>query len=62
MANRLELRNTSDYLRLHGTRGLQFAPGAQFAYSNYGFLLLGAVIERVGGMSYDDYVATRRCT
>jgi D-alanyl-D-alanine carboxypeptidase len=27
------------------------------AYSNYGFVLLGAVIERVSGMSYDDYVA-----
>jgi CubicO group peptidase (beta-lactamase class C family) len=26
-------------------------------YSNYGFMLLGAVIERVTGMSYDDYVA-----
>ena len=58
-AHRLELRNTEDYLELYGTRGLQFAPGAQWAYSNYGFMLLGAVIERVSGMSYDDYVAAR---
>ncbi len=57
-AHRLELRNTEDYLRLYGTRGLQFAPGAQHVYSNYGFILLGAVIERVSGMSYDDYIAT----
>ena len=58
-ANRTELRTTGDYLRLYGTRGLQFAPGARWEYSNYGFLLLGAVIERVGGTSYDDHVAAR---
>jgi D-alanyl-D-alanine carboxypeptidase len=56
-ANRLELRETDDYLRLYGTRSLLFEPGAQWAYSNYGFMLLGAVIERVSGMRYDDYVA-----
>jgi D-alanyl-D-alanine carboxypeptidase len=33
-ANRLELRTTGDYLRLYGTRGLQFAPGTQHVYSN----------------------------
>lgn len=58
-ARRTELRTTGDYLRLYGTRGLQFAPGTRWEYSNYGFLLLGAVIERVGGTSYDDHVATR---
>jgi D-alanyl-D-alanine carboxypeptidase len=57
-ANRLDLRDTEDYLKLYGTRSLLFEPGAQFAYSNYGFMLLGAVIERVTGMSYDHYVAT----
>ena len=57
MAHRAELRNTGDYLRLYGTRGLEFSPGTQWRYSNYGFMLLGAVIERVSGMSYDDYVA-----
>ena len=58
-ANRLQLRNISDYLALYGTRALQFPPGSLWSYSNYGFMLLGAVIERVSGMSYDDYVATR---
>ena len=57
-AHRLELRDTEDYLELYGMRSLQFAPGSQWAYSNYGFMLLGAVIERVSGMSYDDYLAT----
>ena len=58
-ANRLELRTTGDYLRLYGTRSLQFAPGTQHVYSNYGFILLGASIERVSGKSYDDHVLER---
>ena len=58
-AHRSELRTTEDYLRLYGTRGLQFAPGARWEYSNYGFMLLGAVIEGVGGTSYYDHVAER---
>ncbi len=58
-ANRLQLRNTSDYLELYATRDLLFNPGARWAYSNYGFMLLGAVVERVSGMSYDDYIAAR---
>lgn len=56
-ANRLELREIDDYLELYGTRSLLFEPGSQWAYSNYGFMLLGAVVERVSGMRYDDYVA-----
>ena len=58
-ANRLELRTTGDYVELYGARNLQFQPGAQFSYSNYGFMLLGAIIERVTGKSYYDVVAER---
>jgi len=56
-AHRLDLREPSDYLELYGSRDLLFAPGSQWVYSNYGFMLLGAVIEKVSGMRYDDYVA-----
>jgi D-alanyl-D-alanine carboxypeptidase len=58
-AHRSELRTTGDYLRLYGARDLRFAPGSRWEYSNYGFLLLGAVVERVGGTSYYDHVAAR---
>ena len=58
-ANRLELRTTEDYLRLYGPRDIQFEPGTKHVYSNYGFLLLGALIERLGGTSYYDHVAAR---
>jgi D-alanyl-D-alanine carboxypeptidase len=56
MKNRLTLRRTSDYVKLFGSRPLTHEPGAEFRYSNYGFVLLGAVIERVSGLSYYDYV------
>jgi D-alanyl-D-alanine carboxypeptidase len=55
-AHRTELRMLADYVKLYGKRGLEFEPGSQWAYSNYGFILLGAVIERVTGHSYYDYV------
>jgi N-acyl-D-amino-acid deacylase len=35
---------------------LQFAPGTRVAYSNLGFVILGRVIERVSGQSYESYV------
>jgi CubicO group peptidase (beta-lactamase class C family) len=35
---------------------LLFEPGSRWSYSNSGFLLLGAVIERVTGQSYSDYL------
>jgi D-alanyl-D-alanine carboxypeptidase len=56
-AHRLELRTLNDYVALYGKRGPEFEPGSQWRYSNYGMLLLGAVIERVTGESYYDYVA-----
>ncbi|HSB27441.1 MAG TPA: serine hydrolase domain-containing protein [Pyrinomonadaceae bacterium] len=54
--NRLELKTLADYVKLYGNRGLEFAPGSQWKYSNYGFLLLGVIVERVSGQSYYDYV------
>ncbi len=58
-ARRAELRTTADYLRLYGTRAPRFEPGARWEYSTYGFLLLGALIERVAGTTYYDQVAAR---
>ena len=56
VAHRLELRELKDYVKLYGTRDLAFEPGSRWEYSNYGFLLLGLVIEKVSGKSYYDYV------
>jgi CubicO group peptidase (beta-lactamase class C family) len=54
--DRLKLRTHSDYVKLYGARGLTHEPGARFEYSNYGYVLLGALIEAVSGASYYDYV------
>lgn len=35
---------------------LDFDPGERYAYSNFGYCLLGRVIERRSGQAYDDYV------
>jgi CubicO group peptidase (beta-lactamase class C family) len=55
-AHRNELRTLADYVELYGKRRLEFKPGSRWAYSNYGFVLLGVVIEKVTGQSYYDYV------
>lgn len=59
MKNRLTLKTHADYVALFGTRAPLHDPGAEYRYSNYGMILLGAIIERVTGMSYFDYVRTR---
>jgi D-alanyl-D-alanine carboxypeptidase len=54
--HREELRTHTDYVDLYGRRSLSFEPGDDWRYSNYGFILLGVVIERVTGQSYYEYV------
>ena len=43
---------------------LDTLPGTAFAYSNFGYCLLGRIIERLSGQSYENYVrdaVLRRC-
>lgn len=54
--NRLELKTLQDYVKLYGNRGPEFEPGSRWQYSNYGFLLLGVIVEKVSGQDYYDYV------
>lgn len=35
---------------------LDFAPGTRYAYSNFGYAVLGRVVERASGTSYEQYV------
>jgi len=56
-ARRLEVKTPKDYVALFGARAPRFAPGARQEYSNYGFMLLGRIVEVVSGRSYDDYIA-----
>jgi D-alanyl-D-alanine carboxypeptidase len=43
-------------VKLYGERGLAFEPGSRWEYSNYGFLLLGLVVQKASGQDYYDYV------
>jgi D-alanyl-D-alanine carboxypeptidase len=51
-----QFRTISDYLPLFASEPLQFEPGTQRRYSNGGYIVLGAVIEKITGQSYYDYV------
>jgi len=55
-ANRQNLRTVADYVNALGTRPPEFEPGSKEAYSNYGFVLLGRMIEKLSGQNYYDYI------
>lgn len=55
--HRQDLHTLEDYLKLYGDRALEFEPGSRWEYSNYGFVLLGVIIEKVSGENYYDYVS-----
>ncbi len=57
MQHRSELRDPADYVALFQDRAPQFDAGTRAAYSNYGFMLMGRIVETVSGLRYDDYVA-----
>lgn len=44
------------YVRSLKGEKLLWAPGTRFAYSNIGFEMLGDVVAKVSGMSFEDYV------
>jgi len=54
--HRLELKTLQDYVKLYGQRGPEYSPGTRWEYSNYGFLLLGLVVEKASGQDYYQYV------
>jgi D-alanyl-D-alanine carboxypeptidase len=56
-ANRAWVRTINDLIKLNGDRAPTFKPGSNFEYSNYGFVLLGALVEKVSGQTYYEYVA-----
>jgi CubicO group peptidase (beta-lactamase class C family) len=49
-----------DIINFMTTRyNLDFTPGTMYNYSNYGYLLLGRIIEAVTGQSYANYMQTQ---
>ena len=55
-AEREKLLTVAAHLLLFASEPLSFPPGEKFQYSNSGFMLLGAIIEKVSGQDYYSYV------
>src|ERR1051325_10460922 len=43
----------ADFVKKYASGDLEFEPGSKFSYSNSGYFLLGAIIERVTGKTYE---------
>lgn len=50
------LREIEDYLPIWGPKPLLYEPGTREEYSNYGYTVLGAIVEQLTDMRYPDYV------
>jgi D-alanyl-D-alanine carboxypeptidase len=46
----------SDYYPLFANKPLFFEPGTKMSYSNAGMVVLGAVVEQVGKMKFEDFL------
>ncbi len=57
IARRAERVTVAQLLALFWDKPLQFPPGSRFAYSNSGYIVLGAIIERASGKPYATYLA-----
>lgn len=54
--NVLRYRTLQSYLDFFAADPLQFEPGKGQSYSNYGYVVLGAIIEAISGENYYDYI------
>ncbi|HEY3948006.1 serine hydrolase domain-containing protein [Phenylobacterium sp.] len=50
------LLTPADYIALSGARDPLFEPGSRKSYSNFGFIILGRIVERVSGQPWGDYL------
>jgi len=48
-----------ELIDLFKDKPLQFEPGEHWAYCNSGYILLGAIIEKVSGQTYEEFVNSR---
>lgn len=55
-SSRALYRNVSDYKPLVVSETLAFEPGKEQRYSNTGFLIAGAIVEKASGVDYFDYI------
>jgi CubicO group peptidase (beta-lactamase class C family) len=51
--------SVKDFAQKYCSGDLEFEPGTRFHYSNSGYFLLGAVLEQVSGISYEQLLKER---
>ena len=49
----------ADLVRMACAQPLEFQPGERYSYSNTGYLLLGAILDRIGGRHYSEVLRDR---
>lgn len=49
-------RSVSEHIDAFKDQPIAFAPGERWDYNNSGYFLLGAIIEKVAGRSYEDFL------
>ena len=57
--NSVKPYGVTDFVRIYCSGDLEFKPGAQFSYSNSGYFILGAILERVTGKTYEQLLKER---
>jgi CubicO group peptidase (beta-lactamase class C family) len=58
LGTRLPVTKANIMTYMNGQK-LDHAPGSRYAYSNYGYMLLGRIIEQVSGTDYRTYVQNK---
>ena len=58
-APKTQFRSNADYYRFVAPQPLLFEPGTKRQYCNGCYIVLGAIVERVSGLKYEDYIAQR---
>lgn len=54
--NKKQYDKLSDAVAIFKDRVLKFSPGKNYRYTSYGYVILGLIIEKVSGMSYEAYM------
>lgn len=56
VANRSKAHTVTEMLALHSARAPAFLPGSKQEYGNFGFVILGKILEVLSGESYEEYL------